>query len=148
MNDDNSTTNEPPVNTPTKRPARPPRWVLKLNRHRHEERVATTVMSACPWLSDVDRPAVRAWAQFERLSQEAYQHIRKEGLVVKGANGEHPHPLIDKLIGMRKAQTHLAAQLGLTPRARAEARTGGGSDVFEVLVKRVEALQNGEVEVE
>lgn len=80
---------------------------------------------------------VRAFAQLEILADEAYARLRVEGLL--SAKGE-PKALADFLRRCRQTQANLAAQLGLTPRARIEIQMGSRDVPVDGAFERIERV--------
>ena len=81
-----------------------------------------------------DRPMLNGWSEFEILAHGIYQRLRAEGVV--RADGT-PHPLLQELTRVRRAQAQIAAQLGLGPRARAEMRAGPGPIDMDAVYERI-----------
>jgi len=99
----------------------------------HDRAVRRTVIKyrrLGPWLKQTDLPALKAFAQLERLSAEAYEKIRRDGLV--RADGT-PHPLLERFNSLRRTQALYLQMLGLSPGARRELLAGREreSDVVE-----------------
>ncbi len=75
-----------------------------------------------PWLSDVDVPALRAWAELEVLSRQAYDKIRERGIV---ADDGTPYALVDTYQRLRKTQLSFERELAMTPKSRSDIQSGG-----------------------
>src|SRR5712692_520667 len=81
----------------------------------------------CPWISDSDLPAARAWAQLNILSEVAYARLRDEGMTT--ASGD-PKKLLAEFRALKAAELAYSRELGLTPAARKTlASTGKAFDL-------------------
>jgi hypothetical protein len=81
----------------------------------------------CPWISDSDLPAARAWAQLNILSDVAYARLREEGMTTDGGD---PKKLLAEFRALKAAELAYSRELGLTPAARKQmAGTGKGFDL-------------------
>lgn len=95
------------------------------------------MVRAMPTLTVADRPACRAWAELEVLSQHAYQSLRDSGLLRADGSGE-ARALVDVYHRLRRAQLGFARELGMTPKSRAEIQGGGSSAPIDGVFERIE----------
>jgi hypothetical protein len=98
-------------------------------------RIARKARVALPWLEDADAPAVKAWAQLELLAQRAYDSLREGGIL--NAAGE-PRSLLDVFQRLRKTALAFEKELGMTPKSRAEIRSGSRSLPVDGTFERIE----------
>jgi hypothetical protein len=98
----------------------PSRRVQK--RDQRVRRILRAARVVMPWLSDVDVPALRAWAELEVLSRQAYDKIRERGIV---ADDGTPYALVETYQRLRKTQLSFETQLAMTPKSRADIQGGG-----------------------
>jgi phage terminase small subunit len=122
----------------------PPRRLARIKRDEAVRRLSRKVVVACPWVTPADGPIVRAWAQLERLSMEAYTKLQAEGIMRDDGS---PHPLLAELTRLRRAQSQIGSQIGLGPRARTELHTGSRhipvDTDFEERVTRIHSERHG-----
>jgi hypothetical protein len=100
----------------------PTRRVLK--RDQRVRRILRSARAVMPWLGDVDVPALRAWAELEVLSRQAYDKLRERGIV---ADDGTPYALVDVYQRLRKAQLSFERELAMTPKSRSDIQSGGRS---------------------
>jgi len=97
---------------------KPPRKPMKLiQRDSAVRRITDRLRLNADWIAITDRPLLRAFSQLERLSIEIYERLKNDGPVRDDGT---PHPALEKLIQLRRVQTNLGSQLGLTPKGRVE----------------------------
>ncbi len=121
------------------------RSIQKIMRSKAISRAIYRIERLVPWLTEADRPLLRAFAELERLAQECYNLMRSEGMV--RADGE-PHKLLAHYANLRKTQAILATHLGLSPKARRELRDGAVREIdlpaqFAKLVNAEDEVSNG-----
>jgi phage terminase small subunit len=121
------------TNIPTMRP----RTIAKIKRDQAVRRLARRIAIECAWITPIDGPMVRAWAQLERLSMEAFERLKDDGIM--RADGT-AHPLLSEIVKLRRAQTQLGAQLGLGPRARGEVSSASRTIPLDIDLDRVETV--------
>ncbi len=80
-------------------------------------RLGRRVRKTCPWISDADAVALRAWAELELLCQAAFDKLRREG--VFNPEGTDLRGLVQSYERIRRSQLVFSRELGLTPSARA-----------------------------
>ena len=82
------------------------------------QRLAERMASGMPWITDADWPALLAYCQLELVGWMLFRDIEERGVSAKGS-GDEPRRLLGELRATRAAQLRYAAELGLTPAARA-----------------------------
>ncbi len=118
-------------------PRRIPPGLLRLRRDEWIARESTRIAKRYPWIKDFPH-AIRAYAQFERLSLEAFQILSDEGFLRPDGS---PNPLIDRLVALRRTQINLAAQMGLTPRGRRDLGLRPADIAIDAACERIESIR-------
>jgi phage terminase small subunit len=116
-------------------PAAPRRARKTAKRDEAVRRIGRRIATQCSWILPIDGPVVRAWAQLERLSMEAYARLKDEGIM--RADGT-PHPLLSEIVKLRRAQTQLGVQIGIGPKARSEIASTSRTMPLDIDLDRVE----------
>jgi hypothetical protein len=98
-------------------------------RDRLTTRLVRKMFVAMPWLEEEDRPAARAWAQFEYLSGQVYAVLRAGSVVNAAGEGKR---LLDDYRKLRLAQAVFARELGMTPAARMAIKADGSRAAFDL----------------
>jgi hypothetical protein len=109
-------------------------------RYRKVRRLVRKMHVAMPWLSEVDLPAARAWAELEILASNAFADLYMNGVTSK--TGE-PRRLLSELRQLRTAQLAYERDLGMTPAARMNLRVGDAK--ARALTASVEPADEAEV---
>ncbi len=96
-------------------------------RDRKVQRLVRVMRRVMPWLRESDIPAARAWAQLEILSDLAFAHLRREGMLqTSGENKGEPRKLLADFRSLRSVQIVYARELAMTPAARAAMKLNNG----------------------
>ena len=96
-------------------------------RDRKVQRLVRVMRRVMPWLRESDIPAARAWAQLEILSDLAFTHLRREGILqTTGENAGEPRRLLADFRSLRSVQIVYAKELTMTPAARAAMKLNSG----------------------
>ena len=90
-------------------------------RERRVRRLAERLKAVCPWITDADMNAARAYCEMEILVSQCYAALRNAGVI--NERGE-VRRLFHDYRQMRMAQLMYASALGLTPAARLALRPG------------------------
>jgi hypothetical protein len=90
-------------------------------RWRRVQRLVRKMQIAMPWVSPVDLPAMRAWAEMEILGSNIFAELHLNGVTT--SSGE-PRRLLGELRMLRTAQLAYERDLGMTPSARMSLRVG------------------------
>jgi hypothetical protein len=105
-----------------------------IKRDQAVRRITRKARVALPWLENADMPAIRAWAELEVLSRRAYDSL--QGGILNAA-GE-PKSMLDVYQRLRKTQLAFEKELGMTPKSRAEIRSGSRSLPVDGTFERIE----------
>lgn len=111
-------------------------------RDRAVTRLLSKVRGAAPWLEASDFASLRAWAELELLSRQAYSILRTYGLL--NSKGE-PRRLLTDYRQLRATQNFIAGQLGLTTSSRIALKstaTNAALDLSEAEASEIIAASN------
>ena len=99
---------------------------LKL-RARAVRRLVENAYRVSPWLTDTDRPSVRAWAEVVKLKAIAFVALEKLGIYRVQGDDLVGRRMLDEYRRLSQLELAYAKELGFTPASRAAMRV----DVLE-----------------
>ena len=102
------------------------KYALKL-RARAVRRLVENAYRVCPWLTDTDRPTVRAWAEVVKLKAIAFVALEKLGIYRVQDGDLVGRRMLDEYRRLSQLELAYARELGFTPSSRASMRV----DVLE-----------------
>ena len=105
-------------------------------RARSIRRILRKMLVVAPWLTESDRPALRAWCELEFLAANVFAVLATEGVTTATGDGKK---LLSDYRSLRATQNQIGAALGLTAVSR-KALSGPGKqfDIVGALATPVE----------
>ncbi len=97
-------------------------------RARSIRRIVRKMLVVAPWLTESDRPALRAWCELEFLAANVFAVLATEGVTTATGDGKK---LLADYRNLRATQNQIGAALGLTAVSR-KALSGPGKQ-FDIV---------------